>query len=117
MSPCSTVSCLLLTRQAAIRETGRRWEWLGRRSAAGRASALVDRADSSLLTSSSQFDPFAKRRWSTEDVIDALQAWARAHRGHPPSKAQWTRDSESHPSHQRVRDLFGTWGTRYEPPA
>jgi hypothetical protein len=55
------------------------------------------------------FAPRPHRSWDGQQVIDAIQAWAREHDGHPPTREDWVRATASHPNQTQVRRLFGTW--------
>lgn len=48
------------------------------------------------------------RRWTREEVVAALRAWA-AERGLPPTYGDWARGADGHPSTSAVEKLFGSW--------
>jgi len=49
------------------------------------------------------------RAWDRPATIVAIQRWAESHGGRAPSRAEWMRPSNSHPSEGQVRRVFGTW--------
>ena len=60
-----------------------------------------------------------KQRWSREQIVEALQAWAVAHDGYAPRTRDWHQSPPSHPDRTRactrwpsettIRRHFGTW--------
>lgn len=48
-------------------------------------------------------------------AVSAIQRWAEHHDGRPPSRAEWLRPSDRHPSEGQARRLFGTWSAAIEP--
>lgn len=48
------------------------------------------------------------RRWTPEEVIDALRAWAVRH-GHPPTAVEWHCASPVNPTAQTAAKPFGSW--------
>jgi hypothetical protein len=61
-------------------------------------------------------------RWSDEQILDALRAWA-ATRGRAPWRVEWSRAAAEHPSNGTVVSHFGSWkeglrraGLRSPPP-
>jgi hypothetical protein len=51
--------------------------------------------------------------WTTERIIEAIQAWAREH-GKPPAAKDWLATGVGHPSNATVRDRFGSWNAGLE---
>lgn len=49
------------------------------------------------------------RTWDRPSTIAAIQRWAESHSGMAPSRTEWMRPSNAHPSEGQVRRLFGTW--------
>ena len=52
--------------------------------------------------------PPLHRRWSDEQIISALKAWARAH-GRAPAYIEWLKGAPGRPAAQTVYHRFGTW--------
>lgn len=52
--------------------------------------------------------PARLRQWNEEQVIEAMQAFARKH-GRPPTTADWQAKGDEHPGPDAARRLFGSW--------
>lgn len=52
----------------------------------------------------------ARRAWSRQQIVDALDAWNAVHGG-PPTQADWARPGTkpAHPAPSRVHKTFGSW--------
>lgn len=48
-------------------------------------------------------------KWTADEVIRALRAWAAEHDGLPPRRRDWLRSGSSHPEGGVVYRLFGSW--------
>jgi hypothetical protein len=55
------------------------------------------------------FTPRPYRVWNQRATVAAIQRWAEGNGGRAPTRAQWIRPSNTHPSEGQVRRLFGTW--------
>lgn len=51
---------------------------------------------------------YESARWTQEEIVDAIKAWAKEHDA-TPTAAQWSRVGSAWPSVGRVRTVFGTW--------
>lgn len=49
------------------------------------------------------------RSWSTNEILEAIHRWARAHGGTPPGYGDWIAGDEDHPSATTVAKCFGSW--------
>lgn len=50
----------------------------------------------------------SQRRWSDDELLEAIQNWAKKH-GRPPSFRDWVNAGEGHPSAFTVRSRCGSW--------
>jgi Homing endonuclease associated repeat len=52
--------------------------------------------------------PRAGFRWTPELIVYALDLWHRRYM-RPPTKRQWARAGDDHPSSMTVKRVFGSW--------
>lgn len=53
----------------------------------------------------------ARRKWTREEILDAIKAHAAANEGVPPKSMDWSRSTDDHPSFAKVGEIFGKWNT------
>lgn len=51
----------------------------------------------------------AQKTWSADEIIAALQRWAREHDGKPPVSTMWLKKQAGYPSSSTVINRFGSW--------
>lgn len=47
--------------------------------------------------------------WTDEELLEAIQQWAREHTGEPPSCSDWAPAPKDYPSYRLVANRFGSW--------
>jgi hypothetical protein len=53
-------------------------------------------------------------KWTRERIIEAIQYWAAAHDGKPPTRRDWKAVSADRPSDYQVRRVFPSWADAIE---
>jgi hypothetical protein len=71
-----------------------------------RSSAHPDKVNGASARDLAKSGP---RTWTREEIIEAIQRWAREHDGKPPTSTMWMKSKPGYPQVSTVINRFGSW--------